>query len=302
MISALARDKLAEFARSDLASIGFRPGQLRIVDSTADRSTPGSSCFALVLINSADGQCEYVVADLDAMRSIDESTVETHRSAIEAAPMLVLDANVPPRSLSRLFRLASCAKVPVFLEPTDVLALPNLLDAMRQTGDQLDSLLGLSPNLVELRFLVSELGYAHAHSLERHCPLADIERAALWLLERHLPELTCLLVTLDARGLLVLTRSAQSEPKLMLEHRAPARASRSIRCEHIPTPRVVERPVSASGAGDCFAAGFISGLLRDFPLARCIDLGFQAAKLALEDPSPIPVTLSSLAPEAAQVQ
>lgn len=301
LISALANDKLADFARADWASLDFRPTQLRILSPPPGEITSGqSSCFALVLIDSDSGQCELVVANLDTVRTIDERAVLAHQELIASAPMLVLDANIQPDALSRLFRLASASRVPVFVEPTDVLAVPNLLAAIEQTGDeQLGCLLSLTPNLVELRELVAKLGYAHTSELGPHCQLADIERAAIWLIERHLPRLTCLLVTLDTRGVLAFVKSAEphlAEINLIHEHQSQAEPV-PIRSIHFPPSRIVKRPVSASGAGDSFAAGFISGLLRDLSLGLSVDLGFRAAQLALEDPSPIPVTLAKLSPE-----
>lgn len=292
-LSALGRDKLARFALAELTELGFEAGQLKL-------ARPGggqSSCFALVLMDSLDGQCECVLANLDAVQAIDAQAIETSRRLIERAPLLVLDANLSTPALSQLLAIARGAGRPVFLEPTDVLATPHLVELLLQTGGHSDALLAMSPNLVELRELVAQLGWPHASALEPGCPLQDIELAATWLLQSHLPRLACLLVTLDTRGVLILLRSGALElmnARLMRDHPLQS-PDVPLRSKHLPAPILQDKPRSASGAGDCFAAGFVSGLLRDLSLAGCTDLAFQAAQLALQDPNPIPVTLAKLA-------
>lgn len=60
---------------------------------------------------------------------------------------------------------------------------------------------------------------------------------------------TCLVVTRGARGCTVLTADAR-----------------------IDVPTVAVEEVDATGAGDCFLAGFTLGLLRGLPLERCAAL------------------------------
>ncbi len=49
----------------------------------------------------------------------------------------------------------------------------------------------------------------------------------------------------------------------------------------------VNNPVDTFGAGDAFAAGFISGLLRNMPLEEAVDLGNAVASLSIQFPGNI---------------
>lgn len=60
-------------------------------------------------------------------------------------------------------------------------------------------------------------------------------------------------------------------------------------CRHYPG-KAVDKIVNASGAGDAFCAGFISGMLKNKPEAICISVGFQAAFSALMSKRAVPKT------------
>lgn len=51
---------------------------------------------------------------------------------------------------------------------------------------------------------------------------------------------------------------------------------------------------SASGCGDCFAAGIIYGILNNLNEEDCVSLGLKAADLSLKSHEAVPSTLSSL--------
>lgn len=64
-------------------------------------------------------------------------------------------------------------------------------------------------------------------------------------------------------------------------------------------PALTVRVAEPVGAGDAFAAGFLSGLLREMPVERALRLGHLTAASALRvaadhGPLPDPVVLASL--------
>lgn len=60
-------------------------------------------------------------------------------------------------------------------------------------------------------------------------------------------------------------------------------------CRHYPGNKI-DKIVNASGAGDAFCAGFISGMLKNKPEAICVSVGFQAAFSALMSKRAVPKT------------
>ena len=340
-ITALANDNLGEFARSELLAscrpahqadnqlvshFGATTGEERLkILEWRPRDKMASSCFALVLIDSLTGQCEFVIANLDAKQAISSHNLAAKDIALERTlferestrpPLVVMDANLPSDSIDFLLKLSHRWRVPVFLEPTDARCLPALVALIRQLrnesspssgSNRLEALSYLSPNLIELETMLDLLSGRHVGADEsvevgqRVRTLDDVEVMAREIMERHLPELRCLLVTMDKRGLMLGLRAPHDEQNIDLVRLGTGATkplgSTTLIFKHYPAAEIIERPISGSGAGDCFAAGFISGLINNLQLRECVQLGFKAASCALRSTSTVPQSLRDL-PEA----
>lgn len=403
LITALANDTLGSFALNKLLETGFHQKQLKNVaqdeplnhdqrDTKSDKSS-FSSCFALVLMDSINGQCEYVIADLEAVKTINEETIKSHLDHIKDAPLLVMDVNLSDKTIECLIEICHKFRVPIFVEPTDKLALPNLVTCLKRVlnssdPDSLRSIVCLSPNALELKGILElfegtancedsfrdksgdlkltqqqhkhpvmkgcsnfieannkqaysiseleqkrEIGYDKERGEnnnelkfsdgEEQITLEQIEQMATRLMQTHLPQIKCLLVTMDKRGVLVALRSISDcscsfscscsggsisngserqnvheegnyieSVKLMDKIGSPL--SEKIHIKHFKPLKTIEQPISASGAGDSFASGFISGLLNNQNLKECLRLAFEASQLALQDKDTISSKLKNL--------
>lgn len=343
----MAHDALANFALGQLSQIGLSQSDHRLQVSwwtdidemaslgptTTDNGPQTSTCSALVLIDSISGQCQYVIANLDAIKAITSDTIATGSKLIASAPLLVMDANLIGETMQCLIELCRKHRVPIFIEPTDLSVLPRLVDCLKSshkaatvleepTGDlsgkraaessPFNPLLCLSPNAIELEGMVALFeGQRSDRIVEEErkkdttnssepLSLNQIELMVHRLMKNHLPHLKCLLVTLDKRGVYVAVRSESNcvgDVRLMDEIRKkPATSSETpLLTKHFAPKQLITKPISASGAGDSFAAGFISGLLGDLRLEECLNLGFDAALLALQDRDTVPSSLKRLA-------
>lgn len=54
---------------------------------------------------------------------------------------------------------------------------------------------------------------------------------------------------------------------------------------------IMNKVENVSGAGDCFASGFIHGILSGFKESNCVSLGFESAKTALLSKLTVPSQL-----------
>lgn len=394
-ITALADDSLGSFAHTQLLKAGFHHNQLKVVacnkqHAAQDKASNNdqSSCFALVLIDSIDGQCEYVIADLEAVKAINEETIKSHFDIIKDAPLLVMDVNLSDRTIESLIEICHKFEVPIFIEPTDKLALPNLVTCLKRVlnssnPESLKSIVCLSPNTIELKAILElfegttncedssrdqsgdlkltkqqheqhpvkkgcsnftkannkqaysiseleqkrEIGYDNERGEnnnefrfsdgEEQMTLEQIEQMATRLMQTHLPQIKCLLVTMDKRGVLVALRSISggscsggtisngSEREIVHEEgsyiesvklmdKIGSPLSEKIRIKHFRPLKTIEQPISASGAGDSFASGFISGLLNNQNLEECLRIAFEASQLALQDKDTISSKLKNL--------
>lgn len=316
-LTALARDNLAEFALDQFKAAGFSPDQLKICWSDHQQQQKQqpeqqqSSCFALVLMDSIKGQCEYVIANLETVaaispRTIEQSIDESENGAddtIRGAPLLVMDANLRADTMETIVRSCHSHRVPIFLEPTDVVALPRLVECIQRLRPQacLESIVCLSPNLFELQRMKDLFEHRQQQNGNKEpgsMSLDAIEELAKDFMANCMPELTCLLVTLDKRGVMVALRTVPGadldEINLMDPLASSINQKAHIITKHFEPLELIEKPVSASGAGDSFAAGFISGLLDKIKLSECIARGFKASQLALNARDTIPCSLKSL--------
>lgn len=58
--------------------------------------------------------------------------------------------------------------------------------------------------------------------------------------------------------------------------------------------KIPNKTFSASGCGDCFAAGIIYGIHNNLNEENCVSLALKAAALSLRSHEPVPSTLASL--------
>jgi pseudouridine kinase len=87
------------------------------------------------------------IDDMDVLSAITPAVIYSRRSLIRGAAMLVLDANLSPRAINSLMRLAAKYQVPVSADPTSTLLAERL-------KPHLSSLFMVKPDLPEAEVLV----------------------------------------------------------------------------------------------------------------------------------------------------
>lgn len=91
-----------------------------------------------------------------------------------------------------------------------------------------------------------------------------------------------ILVTMGAGGVIVV-RSDSNEDCFT----ANGKQKQCLKIRHYPVT-VVNNIMNVSGAGDCFASGFIHGMLLGFEEAQCIAIATQASVNALRTKNTVP--------------
>lgn len=314
-LTAIQNDALGQFANENfLRQLNFSPNQLKLAKLNKSSSNNKQTPFSLVLIDSISGACQFVVANLDLVKCISTQDIQNilGKNCQTTMPSIVVcDANLSFETLSNLIDLCSSKKVPLFVEPTDVLALRNFANCLMSEVD-LRSLFCISPNLLELQTLVSYFdnnNKLNQTQTTEQTPIEEAVNLTKVLMTKHMKHLTCLLVTLDKNGVVICVRKQnnnnfasnslqnitinlsdtfnKSNNNLLFEEN-------ELIIEHFNPIEVCEKPVSGSGAGDCFAAAFISGLLAHAPLLHCLKHAFKASKMALDSRDTIPLELRNL--------
>ncbi|KAF0287085.1 Pseudouridine-metabolizing bifunctional protein C1861.05 [Amphibalanus amphitrite] len=276
-VSAVGRDQLG------LAVIANNPHMdWRCVDR---RESLCTASYA-VLVDST-GSVQFGVGDMDIHEAITPELVERHRASLVSSPLVVTDANTPSPSLSAAARLCAAAGVPIWFEPTDLRKA--VKSAALLTAGHQPPVLYSSPNAAELHTMLTALTPERPgafHLLKGDQLLDACRDASLRLLEHF----HCLLVTMGTNGVMISRRGGRSEPLPLGPGARALPAGGPTSCVHYPVT-AASNVVNVSGAGDCFNAGFISGLLAGLAQDRCVQRGQQLALQAVACAAAVPDTL-----------
>ncbi|RVE44770.1 hypothetical protein evm_010569 [Chilo suppressalis] len=208
-----------------------------------------TASYAAVL--DAKGECRLGLGHMDLHNHITIDMVNKHIGILEEAPLVIFDGNMPQDTMQHVLQLCNKMKKPVFFEPTDQRkAIKPLLG---NAGP-----IFATPNLSELHamasFLKPGINITDSNEVDNILKLCKVVSEAI----------PFLIVTMGSKGVITVKnfKKCNLEAKLY-------------------TVELLENIVNVSGAGDCFASGFINGMLAGQRQSSCIKLGFEAAKSAL---------------------
>ncbi|KAI1305347.1 hypothetical protein HDE_01539 [Halotydeus destructor] len=170
----------------------------------------------------------------------------------------------------------------VWYEPTDLSIAHKVLDIPEQYRKPLKF---ASPNFAELITMAKFVSYRDADKI------ADVE---------HFEDVQQVLEHCDSLGRKVLEHCFETLLITVGKHgvvRMSKTESGQVDLEHFEAT-VQAEVVSVSGAGDCFTAATVSGLLRGLELSAAIRLGLRAAAMSLPVPHTVPDSLRQLSIDA----
>ncbi|KAG9510012.1 Ribokinase, partial [Fragariocoptes setiger] len=289
-VSIVGTDALGAWTLQDMAnSHGL---DTKGVLSTNHHATP-SAC---VVIDATNGECQYVIASMEAIRHLDVNHLDKYAEAIRVAPLVVLDANLSPSVAVRLLSECRTHNVPVLLEPTDVSRCGPFVEFVLKQHQLHDAVTFATPNEHELRTLMAHFDQSAADSQR------FIECLARQLMQHHMVGLRVLVVTLGARGAHVFARvpnnNANAEKVIeqncvdqlrvltdTCAHTQQVNNSTIVDAHYSPEPfegsgnKLI---VSVSGAGDSFAGAFAVSTMNNCTLGECVRNGFSAARATLQ--------------------
>ncbi|CAH1961642.1 unnamed protein product [Acanthoscelides obtectus] len=109
---------------------------------------------------------------------------------------------------------------------------------------------------------------------------------AVYYTKKLLTYVDNVIITMGKHGVMVGRKRGSALDEFLNIPQTPASESpQQIRHYKSPDVSHIE---SVSGAGDCFASGFIAALLAGKSENICVSVGFAAAKMALQTRSPVP--------------
>ncbi|KAK9864466.1 hypothetical protein WJX84_008108 [Apatococcus fuscideae] len=258
LVSVVGQDVAAEALKAGLHAAGLQ--------SHALTSKPGIATASCLTLVDADGEVAGAVADVAGMDCLLPEDVRRHATNIQAAPLVLLDGNLPAGCLQEAASIASDAGVPVWYEPTSVPKSSRALPILR-------NITFTSPNAKEL--------VAMANGLRAAGGLAALPVSA------GMAE-----VSLDDPPGSPTGSSGQGMVRLRLQALLP----------HIKTllqEGVLHIVLTLGSAGAaCLVAGCVDALLRGLGPGQALAFGVAAAKHAAESLANVPLGISPAALEA----
>ncbi|KAF8720003.1 hypothetical protein HU200_024774 [Digitaria exilis] len=308
MISVVGNDMAGDLLLKYWRSAGLcTEGILQVNDV----STP-------VVSNVFDGTGELIagVASVGAVEKfLVPSWIYRFHHHISNAPLILLDANLPPDSLAAACMMAYESGVPVFFEPVSVVK-------SRRIAPIAKYITCTSPNEIELVAMANSLSPSVKYNFEKmeHCK--DKAKAVEYVFEMLSPAIFFLLekgikllvVTLGSNGVFICCKehtnfmkdqrkckqtpfSRQLVEKLdvCFPSNNPinlCRESSSRTCVfHLPA--ISASVISLTGAGDCLVGGVLSALCGGLDIIQSVAVGVAVAKASVESEANIPDNISA---------
>jgi len=133
-----------------------------------------------IAILDQNGAPAYAIDSMAVIQEVTPGLVYRHRRLIRDADMVVLDANLSPKTIASVLALAKKYECPVCVDPTSAVLAPRLIP-------HLSDILLMTPNASEAEALTGlDLGQTDAHTLAAALVNSGVEIAIITLAEMGL--------------------------------------------------------------------------------------------------------------------
>lgn len=318
MISVVGNDMAGDFLLNYWRSVGLCTEGIMQVHDVA---TP-------VVSNVFDGSGELIagVASVGAVESLlIPSWICRFRHQITNAPLVMLDANLPPESLEAACIIAYESGVPVLFEPVSVVK-------SRRIAPIAKYITCTSPNEIELVAMANSLSPSVKYNFYKMEQCKDKADAVQYLFEMLSPAMFFLLekgikfliVTLGSNGVFICCKEHNEFMKdqrkckqtpfsqevlekldgcFPLNNPSILCGESSSRTCVFHLPAISASVISLTGAGDCLVGGVLSSLCGGLDVIQSVAIGVAIAKASVESEANIPdvISAASVADDAKRV-
>ncbi|CAL9073528.1 pseudouridine kinase-like [Musa acuminata AAA Group] len=276
------------------------------------------------IVFDSSGELAAAVASVEAVEKfLTPEFIKQFQSYICSAPMLILDANLHPKSIEFACQIAAAAGIPVWFEPVSVKKSTRIATVVNY-------ITCASPNEKELIAMANAL--SSRKQFKFHCESTKGQRQSVESLFQMLKPAICflldkgiklLIVTLGPEGVFLCIRewprfkshdlkSNKLDGLGRMSHEfVDESCSLKQNCTTISGqlgfksyafhfPALHASVVSLTGAGDCLVAGILASISSGFDMMRSVAVGIAVAKAAVESETNVPAEflLHNIAGEA----
>ncbi|XP_020104787.1 uncharacterized protein LOC109721541 isoform X1 [Ananas comosus] len=287
---------------------------------------PGIITPAASLIFDCNGELAAAVVSVEAVETfLTPDWIKQFQPNIFAAPVVMVDANLPPHSLEVACQIAARCAIPLWFEPVSVAKSTRIASIVNHVTFA-------SPNEIELIAMANALSPKKGFNFVPAEATKGIGQPVDYLFEQLKPSIQFLLqkgikmliVTLGSNGVFfccgelsftksnlnLSTSSFNGIYELMKETCLPKQcvsyvesAQRSIKSFAFHFPALPASVVSLTGAGDCLVGGILASICSGLNVMQSVAVGIAVAKAAVEAETNVPAefSLSNVADEAKKI-
>lgn len=151
----------------------------------------------------------------------------------------------------------------------------------------------ISPNLYELRNIAKTLkivsdGDMKIENIQDTNDIRKIMQEITTLCDKLQEHVDNIIVTAGSLGVFIQRHHDEPERAFFTQQFNYISSKGDTKACRFYKAQPMKNIVNASGAGDAFCAGFISGMLRNKIEPVCVSIGFQAAEMALMSENTMP--------------
>ncbi|KAI1730495.1 indigoidine synthase A like protein [Ditylenchus destructor] len=259
-ISAIGKDSFAEFLQNQSQHMNWQH-VLKSTKSTASSMT----------LNVCGNIMAGIIDTEEIMAEVTPELVKSKKNVFSGSDFVLLDGNLREDTTAMVFEMAEMANTKVWFEPTNFLKVHKIFgetDLWKRASI-------VSPNADEFREFCRHLNLQlPENALLQAKGLANYLNTNVSLVTKIFSgQLEHLLITIDKSGCVLLSKNDAG----------------NIATYVVPPPQIKKDEfVSASGAGDCFNSGFLTGMLRNLDISDILHFATECAMKSLKTMNAVP--------------
>lgn len=232
---------------------------------TVLNDTTTATCCA---IHNKPGTLLYIVGDMNIHDRISEEMLLKFEKEINAAPMIIIDGNIPKDTVFTAVEMASRLKKPVWFEPTNIF---KTLRAFQK--DRVSGITYTSPNFEELVEIYNFVTQGTA-KFSGGDVVMEAARMSAEILKAGAVQKT-VFATIGPKGVVKVTRKTDG----------------TVEAFHYeaPQPSVIR---TVSGAGDCSASAIITGMVNGLDDSEYMSVALELPLVTLSSYFSVPETIT----------
>ncbi|KAI1707975.1 indigoidine synthase A like protein domain-containing protein [Ditylenchus destructor] len=259
-ISAIGKDSFAEFLQSQSQHMNWQH-VLKSTKSTASSMT----------LNVCGNIMAGIIDTEEIMAEVTPELVKSKKNVFSGSDFVLLDGNLRKDTTAMVFEMAEMSNTKVWFEPTNFLKVHKIFG---ETNLWKRASI-VSPNANEFREFCRHLNlHLPENALLEANGLANYLNTNVSLVAKIFSgKLEHLLITIDKSGCVLLSKNYAG----------------NIATYVVPPPQIrKDEFVSASGAGDCFNSGFLTGMLRNLDISDILPFATECARESLKTMNAVP--------------